>query len=306
MFNRMTRVGLALLGLFTCGGAALAEAPQVATDIAPVQSLVARVMEGVGAPRALVRPGASPHGYAMRPSEAGTLQEAEAIFWIGPELTPWLEGAIANLAAGASATRLLDAPDTHVLNLRSGTRFAAHDHEGEGHDHSDRDPHAWLDPQNAQLWLGVIAEHLAQIDPDNGETYRANAAAGQAEIADLTTELDAALAPVRGKPFVVFHDSLHYFEDRFGLTVAGAIALGDASDPGPARIAQVRGLVQDLGATCVLTEPAYNPALAATVTDGTDARLGEVDPMGSGIAPGASFYPTLLRTMTADLVQCLD
>lgn len=314
MFNRMTRGGLALaLGLLATAGVARAEAPIVATDIAPVQSLVARVMEGVGAPTVLVRPGVSPHGYAMRPGEAGALQEAEAIFWIGPELTPWLQGAIANLAADAAVTRLLDAPGTHLLKFRNEARFAPHDHadeaDADGHDpdHSGLDPHAWLDPRNAQLWLEVIAERLAQLDPGNAQTYRDNAAAGQAEIAQLADGLRDMLAPVRDTPFVVFHDSLHYFEDRFGLTSAGAIAPGDASDPGPARIAQVRDIVRDLGVTCVLSEPAYNPALAQTVMDGTvGARLVEVDPMGSGIAPGQAFYPALLRAMAADLLACLE
>ncbi len=289
--------------------ASRADVPSVATDIAPVQSLVARVMDGLGNPTVIVRAGASPHGYAMRPSEAAALQEADAVFWIGPALTPWLEGAIGTLAPGASVTPLLDTAGTNVLAFRSGARFGVHDHDAhddEADAHGGQDPHAWLDPRNAQVWLDEIAQQLGDLDPENAQTYRANADAARAEIAALEAEVETALAPIRNVPFVVFHDAFHYFEDRFGLTATGAIALGDASDPGPARIAAVRQTVLETGVRCVLSEPAFNPSLVQTVIEGTDARMSVVDPMGADIAPGAAFYPSLLRGVSAALVDCLE
>ncbi|MGR3700170.1 MAG: metal ABC transporter solute-binding protein, Zn/Mn family, partial [Roseovarius sp.] len=124
---------LAPLGLgLTLASGAMADAPRVATDIAPVHSLVARVMQGAGAPDVLVRPGASPHGYAMRPSEAAALEAADLVFWMGEGLTPWLEGAIDSLAAEAHVVALLGAADSRVLPFREGVEFAAHDH---GDDH---------------------------------------------------------------------------------------------------------------------------------------------------------------------------
>lgn len=315
MFNWIRQGLLAAAVLSTVGGTSRADVPNVATDIAPVQSLVARVMDGLGTPAVIVRPGASPHGYAMRPSEAAALQEAEAMFWIGPALTPWLEGAIDALAGRASVTPLLAAPGTNVLAFRSSDQFGPAGHEGHDHDagpdhdahgHEGEDPHAWLDPRNAQVWLGVIAERLAEMDPGNAQAYRANAEAGRAEIAALESELQDALAPVRDVPFVVFHDAFHYFEGRFGLVASGAIALGDASDPGPARIAAVRRTVQEMGVRCVLSEPAFNPSLVQTVLEGSDARTGLVDPMGSDIAPGVAFYPALLRSVAAALIGCLQ
>ncbi len=305
MFNRMKRITLAAGFFISVGpGWAQAEVPNVATDIAPVQSLVARVMGDLGTPSVIVRPGASPHGYAMRPSEAGSLQNADAVFWIGSALTPWLEGAITSLAPHASVTQLLEASGTHVLTFRTGAEFGPHDHEGD--DHGGQDPHAWLDPRNAQVWLDVIAKRLGALDPENAQAYRANAEAGRAAIAALEAELEQTLAPIRDVPYVVFHDALHYFEDRFKLAAVGAIALSDASDPGPARVAEVRRIVQGKGVRCVLSEPAFNPSLVRTVVEGSDARTALVDPMGSDIAPGAAFYPALLRSISAALTGCLE
>jgi zinc transport system substrate-binding protein len=77
----------------------MADVPRVAVDIAPVHSLVARVMEGVGTPDLILPPGASPHEYSLRPSEAAALQEADIVFWMGEDLTPWMEDAVETLAA---------------------------------------------------------------------------------------------------------------------------------------------------------------------------------------------------------------
>ena len=142
------------------GGTALADVPSVAVDIAPVHSLVARVMQGVGDPALIVAPGASPHEYSLRPSEAAALQEADLVFWVSPDLTPWLEGAIDTLAGSASVTELLEVDGTTELPFREGALFeahvhgdeehadAAHDHEEHaGHDHEEHaaDDHAGHD-----------------------------------------------------------------------------------------------------------------------------------------------------------------
>jgi zinc transport system substrate-binding protein len=337
--------------VLTSASTLAAEVPRVVTDIAPVQGLAARVMDGLGTPVQIVGPGASPHGYALRPSEAEALAGAEAIFWVGPELTPWLGQTIDTIAPEADVTALLHAPGTSVMEFRAGPRFdhggAGHDdgggagddhahgdeageehgedhgdHHGKehgaemmggdthdahahgGHDHSGEDPHAWLDPENGKAWLSAMAETLARIDPPNADAYAANAAEGRAEIDAAAQEVEAMLAPIMGARFVVFHDAYHYFEHHFGLAAAGAIAEGDASDPGPARIEEVRALIRDLSVTCVLSEPAFNPAFARTVIEGTGARSGVIDPLGGDITPGPDFYPALMRDVAARLVAC--
>ena len=116
---------LSLAALLSCGLPAMAEAPRVATDITPVQSLVARVMQGAGEADVIVSPGMSPHGYAMRPSEARALEQADLVIWMGAELTPWMEHAIETLAGDAAVITLLDNPETHTLPTRTGARFEA-------------------------------------------------------------------------------------------------------------------------------------------------------------------------------------
>lgn len=298
---------LSVFSTLLLSSAALADVPEVVTDIAPIHGLVARVMGELGAPELLVEPGASPHGYALRPSQAAGLQRADLVVMMGHELTPWLEGPVAQLATGAVVMELLDTQGTTVLSAREVAAFDPDDHQEHDHDHAHEgaDPHAWLDPRNAVAWLASIADALAELDPANAETYRANAAGGSAEIAAAQADAADRLAPLAEQPYVVFHDAFQYFEARFGLAGVGAISLSDATPPSAARVAEIRALVEAEGVVCAFSEPQFNPAILDTVTQGTGARLGTVDPVGATLSTGPGFYPALIAAITSDVAACL-
>ncbi len=143
------------------GSTAMADVPNVAVDIAPVHSLVARVMEGVATPNLIIQAGASPHEYSLRPSEAAALQEADLVFWMGEDLTPWLEGAIETLAGDAVVTELLEAEGTILFDFREGALFGPHMHEEEGelgHEH-DHEEHAHEDAHEEHAHEDEHEEH---------------------------------------------------------------------------------------------------------------------------------------------------
>jgi zinc transport system substrate-binding protein len=281
---------------------ALAGPPKVVADIPPVHSLVARVMQGVGAPALLLAPGASPHGYAMRPSEAALLQEAEVVFWVGPALTPWLERAVGALGR-AEAVSLLAAEGTVHRAWREGAVFGGHD----DHDHGDGDddPHAWLDPENGKAWLAAIAATLAAADPANAGVYHANAQEGAVEIDRASARIRDLLAPLRGAVFVVYHDGFHHFEHRFGFEAAGAVTGGDASAPSAARIDRLRTLLAGAEGACVFAEPRIPERALWPVTEGLEVGMGALDALGVAITPGPALYPALIEGIAASLAECL-
>jgi zinc transport system substrate-binding protein len=321
-------------------------------------------MEGVGEPALIVQPGASPHGYAMRPSEAALVQSADVVVWVGEDLAPWLVRSIETLGADAASLALLEVPGAVRLGFREGATFGSHDHDhvhsyvetaaadvhdhdddhdhdahaaeadydhdhdhgaeaadaghdheevagvddhdhDHGHAHDDVDPHAWLDPVNGKIWLDAIAAALAVADPVNASTYFQNAAAGKTELDALIAEIEADLAPLADRGFVVFHDAYQYFESRFGIEAAGAIALSSAAAPSPARVSEIKGAIEAINAVCVFSEPQFEPALVETVTEGTDARTSVLDPLGAALPLGPGLYPALLRNMRDSLVGCL-
>ena len=158
---------------------------------------------------------------------------------------------------------------------------------------------------NAHVWLGAIAEELSELDADNAATYRANAAAAQEALDEKIAGIQAELAPISDMKFIVFHDAYQYFENRFGLSAAGSISIGDASAPSPARIKEVQDKVKEIDVDCVFAEPQFNAGLVKTVLDGTDARSLVIDPLGVALTPGADFYAALMDEVANSFKACV-
>ncbi|ODT83462.1 MAG: zinc ABC transporter substrate-binding protein [Pelagibacterium sp. SCN 64-44] len=307
---------LAAAATLLLGGAASA-APDVVASTKPIHSLVAAVMGDLGSPGLIVKGAASPHTYSLRPSDAAALESADIVFWTGHGMELFLADALDTLAPGARVVELAETPGIALLPLREGGAFEPHSH-GDGHDHDhdhedhddhhhhdEGDMHFWLDPENAKLMVGEIAAVLAQADPDNAAIYAGNAGAEQARLDALIAEIEASLAPLAEKPFIVFHDAYQYFEARFGLEVAGTVTVSPDAMPGAARIDQLRAKVAELGATCVFAEPNFEPAIIRTIVEGTDAKPGILDPEGSTLTEGPDLYPNLLRGLATGLLDCL-
>jgi zinc transport system substrate-binding protein len=311
--------------------AAVAEVPRVVTDIPPVHSLVAQVMGDLGTPELLLDRGASEHSFQLRPSQAAGLQDAGLVVWVGPELTPWLDTALEAAPDSVPRLGLLAAEGTALLDYGAAEDHGhdhaeaagqdhdhdhdhghdhaeagaeAHDHDHD-HDHAGTDPHAWMDPGNAQVWLAAIAAELARLDPGNAATYAANAAAAAEAVAALDAEVSARLAPVAEAPLVMFHDAYGYLAAHYGLNIAGTVALGDAASPGAARLRDLQATVADGGAVCLFPEAQHDPDLLTQMAEGTGAIIGgTLDPVGSTMEPGAGMYADWLRAMAAAIASC--
>lgn len=317
-----SRLPLFFAALTAVPGLAQAAVPDVLTDIPPVQSLVAQVMGDLGQPGILLSQGSDPHDFQLRPSQARDLQNANLVFWIGPELEPWLERAIEGIEVKGETVELLESPGTyrrqfgendphdHAHDEHDAHEEAADAHEGEadaGHMHDGTDPHAWLDPANAEAWLDTIATQLGSADPENAATYRANADAAKARIEAMDAEISAELTPVAEKPFLVFHDAYGYFADHYGLTVAGALSLGDAATPGAAHLTELRKTATESGALCIFPEAQHDPKMVSQLVQDTPVKLGEaLDPSGSSLEYGPELYETLMRSMAQKLTSCLS
>jgi zinc transport system substrate-binding protein len=303
----LTRHTLPLLAILPL--TALADAPRVAVDIPPVHSLVAKVMGDRGKPELFIQPGASPHGYSLRPSEAQALDDADLVVWVSNDLTPWLSTPIANLADDAKHLELMRVSGINTFAYREGATFdvAEHEHEHEHeHHHKGEDPHGWLDPDNARRWLDAIAEQLGEIDPENAAYYYENAEKSQQELEALEHDINERLANSENTRYIVYHDAYQYFENAFDLTAAGAIAIGDASSPSPARIEAIQAVVHEEGIHCVFSEPQFNPQIVNNIFGDTDAYMGVMDPLGIGLTPGAGLYDALLNQMADEIQRCTN
>ncbi|KQI72407.1 zinc ABC transporter substrate-binding protein [Loktanella sp. 5RATIMAR09] len=316
---------LAALSVFP--SVALADVPRVMTDIAPVHSLTAQVMGDLGQPDVLLPPGADPHDYALRPSDAERLGTADLVIWVGESLTPWLEEPLETLAPQAPRFELLEVDGWTKLETRGiddhghedhghddhghddhGHDDHGHDDHGDehAHDHGDYDPHAWLDPVVAQTWVSAIAGELSALDPDNAATYSANAKATIAALAALEADLAAQLAGLSERAYILPHDGYQYFETRFGLTAQAAISGIDARTPGPAQIASLREEMTEQNVVCVFSDAEIGDRWATVVIEGTAAKTAEIDGVGVGLAAGPALYGQMLERLAAQFADCLS
>lgn len=296
-------------GLATFIHASAAAEPRVAVTSKPIHALVASVMRGVAAPEVLIEGAASPHTYALKPSDAQKLNRADVVFRVSEGFEPFTGKLFKALPKTAMAVTLEETPELNLLAKRTSATFDAHAH-GHGHKQyakkSGYDSHIWLDPNNANAIAARVAEVLAQRFPEYASKFQTNAETLRASIEALAAELEDALKPVRGKPFVVFHDAYQYFEQRFGLTAAGSITVSPDVAPSAKRLSDLRKKIASLGAVCVFAEPPFEPRLVATVTEGTKARSALLDPEGVTLAAGPELYSTLMRNLARGFKDCLD
>lgn len=305
--------GLALAALLALGlqaaRAADAGRVDVVVTIKPIHSLVAKVMEGVDKPLLLVDGGASPHSFALRPSQMQAVGKSAVLFRVSERLEPFTGKLVRALPQGVQVVSLVDAPGLRLLELRHTGTFEPHRHEDGDGEHAEdaehADSHIWLDPENAKAMVAEIARVLAAASPGDAPLFERNAARVTAEIDALEAKLSGELQPVRGKPFVVFHDAYQYFERRFGLDALGSITVSPESAPSARRLIEIRRKIKALGAVCVFGEPQFSASLVDAVAEGTGARTGMLDPEGALVEPGPNAYGELMGNLAAGFVSCL-
>lgn len=298
---------LTLLAAILCSAERLAADMRVTASIPPVHSLAAQVMAGAGTPRLLLPAGTSPHGFALAPSQARMLSDADVVLWVGPGLEAALAKSIATLSKGARVVALSSAPGLVRHPVRHLGDHGEGDGHGHAHDHAKAgdDPHYWLDPENAKVMAVAIAGVLSAADPARKELYTANAAAAQMNIDAMADGFQRRLASLKTRPFVVFHDAYQYLERRFGLTAAGILAVDPDRPPGARHIADLRARMTRLNVACLFTEPQFPSRLATALIEGTAARIGVLDPLGSGLTPGPDLYGAMMTANLRSIEGCL-
>lgn len=303
--SRLFSIFVAFVASFLLIGTAQAEV-KVLTSIKPLQLIAAAVQDGVAVPEVLLPPGASPHNYALRPSDVRKVQSVDLLYWIGPDM----EGFLPRVLSGRSQPSVA-VQDLPGLRLRHfGADNHSHAEEADEHDHDHRpgslDAHLWLSPLNARVIADKMAADLSAADPANAQRYQSNAKAFDERLDALDQRLKKRLANVEGKPYFVFHEAFDYFEDAYGLKHAGVFAVAAEVQPGAQHVAAMRKRLQEVGKTCVFSEPPLRPRLAETLVAGLPVKLAELDALGGYTPATAQGYEQVLEKLGNDLAGCLE
>ena len=330
---------LSFLTLFTSANAEI----KVVVSIKPIHSLASYLMEGVGTPNLIVDGYASPHGFAMKPSHAKMLQEADLIFWVGEGLENFLEKPLKSIAKKAEKIELLEIKGLQKLKFREKNIFDEHDdhghkedkhddhgHDDDGHkedDHDDHDhdkdghkeddhddhgheghAHGEYDPH---IWLDpinakVILNEMVEHLIENDEK---NASIYKSNLDKALKDIDKLISDIKSElnkeiSFIVFHDAYQYFEARFNVSVLGAFTVNTDVMPGAEQLSEIREIIEHDKVSCIFSEPQFNPDIINTVAKDMKIKTGVLDPLGATLNPGKDLYFDLIRNISKSFKGC--
>ena len=278
-----------------------AAAESVVVGIAPVHSLAQAVMGNTGQAALIIPPEQSPHSVRLHPSQARLLQNAKLLFYISEEFERFMPAALRSLPPSVRAVSVLEGID--LLPYRDEDRDHDDHDKHDDHGHGEYDLHAWLDPNRAKEIVDVIARELSALHPDKQETYQANARRLHEKLTELDTELKTILSTAQGRSFAVMHDAYQYFELRYGLENQLSIRDHDATASAK-RLLDFRRKSADI--TCLFGEKQIPLHQMRALIGGRDIKLGELDPLGADLTPGADLYFKMMRNLGRAFADCLS
>ncbi|HEX5056758.1 MAG TPA: zinc ABC transporter substrate-binding protein [Gammaproteobacteria bacterium] len=277
------------------------ETPSVVTTIKPLHALAGSVAGNILEPALLLHQQQSPHDYRLTPSAARLLGTSDLVVWVGPGLETQLAIPLQGLAPPERRLDLALRPEMKLLPLRGGGTW-----EGE-HEHAERadaDSHLWLDADNALAILDILQARLGKLDPAHAGSYRQNAARAASDIRAADAAIRQLLETARPRPYWVLHDSLQYFEKRYGLEGAGAIMVNPDRIPGAKRVLELRGQLRTQNIGCILYEERYGRRWIEVLIEDSNVKAIPIDPLGLELEEGADFYPKLLFNLAQQIAQC--
>ena len=319
MFKFIQKLPIALLFLLFAANTSANADIKVVTSIKPIHSLASYLMDGVGKPDLIVDGYNSPHAFAMKPSHAKMLQNADLIFWVGEDMESFLEKPLNSIAKKAEKIELMEIKGLNKLEFRERNIFEEHEDHGhdehkehghkedkhddhQGHAHGEHDPHIWLDPMNAKVILSEMAEHLIENDQKNEAKYKENLKKAHKDLDKLTKKVKSEL----NKNFksIVFHDAYQYFEKRFDINILGAFTVNPDVMPGAEQLAEIREVIEHDKVSCIFSEPQFNPDIIKAVAKDTNVATGVIDPLGATLDPGKDLYFDLIGNMSKSFKGC--
>ncbi|MGD0050488.1 MAG: metal ABC transporter substrate-binding protein [Vulcanimicrobiaceae bacterium] len=242
-----TRVlALVIAGALAVCSSASAASPRGPISVVTTISTFNSLVEGVGGNHVrvqnLVPVGASPEDYEPTPQDAVTLSQAQILVENGAGLESWLAGTLKNVPSNS----------LHVVIGAAGLQV------------KNDNPHLWMDPENAKVYVAKIRDALIAVDPEHATEYRKNATVYQAKLEALNDWIAAKIKtlPPSHRYMIVFHNAWQYYNDRYGITTLGFIEANPGQDPNPQQVAHLIDLARAHHVQAIFSEPEYSKKLA--------------------------------------------
>ena len=240
----------------------------VLVSVLPQAYLVERIGAEHVTAEVLVGPGQNPHTFEPTAKQLARLENVRIYFQAG---VPFEDTLLPKLRAGR--------PDLRIVDTRRDIKVLLppehdHDHEHQG----QMDPHVWLDPKLAKVQAGTICDELGRADPDNQQEYRRNLKDLQKDLDKLDDKISAALKPLKGRTFYVFHPAFGYFARAYGLKQKAVEVSGKS--PTAKQIAELIDQAKADGVRVIFVQPQFSQRASQAIAEQIDGAVVPLDPLG--------------------------
>lgn len=272
---------------------------QIAAAFYPLEFVAERVAGDLAEVTPLTKPGVEPHDLELSINQTAALQSADLIL-TEHGFQPAVDDAVEQDVKG----EVVDVEK--VVELRKAEEGHEEGHEDEHaegeeaaaedeHAHGESDPHFWHDPLLMAQYAEGVRDALVKADPDNAETYEANAKSLTEDLTKVDEEFKAGLANCKIKDVVVSHDAFGYL-DKYGLEFESIAGLTPDAEPNPAQLAEIGEHAKEHGVTTIFSERLVSTALADTLADDLGLKTAVLDPIeGLSADTEGEDYLSLMR-----------
>jgi len=306
---RTRTAALALIAL--CSLSTQALATNVVTSIKPLELLVRAVADDSLQITTLVPPGGSPHTYTMRPSQRRALQDADLIFWVGPDMESFLTRLLSGDEFHHKTVALADDDGDHdEAESDPDAEHGEHEHEadahGHHHDHRDgEDPHIWVDPLLALDMAREIHHQLSELEGADQDQLDRNLENFEESLKAAEQQIRTKLEPAHRLSLFAYHSAFVRFAEHYGLELEGVLTLNPELTPGARHIAEVQGQLRKAGHACLLTEPQFNRQWWQSITRSLDVTFSTWDPLATDIPLSRDGYIEFQNSIADSVLGCL-
>jgi zinc transport system substrate-binding protein len=228
------------------------------------------------------------HDYSLKPSDLKLLEKADVFIINGAGMESFLEDVLSQTS------------DLQIIEAAAGIPTIMEE-SGEAN------PHVWISLTNMETYVQNIAEGLADLDEENAELYRKNAALYSDKIEALRQEMHSELEGLQNKDIITFHEAFPYFAREFDLNIAAVVEREPGSEPTPKELADIIDVVRQTGIRALFAEPQYSSGAMETIADETGAVVYTLDPVvtGESVPEARDAYLDAMRRNMETLKEAL-
>jgi len=308
---------LAFIILFLLSPTLIAqERLQLVASVKPLQLVAHAIVADLGEVDLLIPPGASPHHYALKPSDIRVLQKADLVVWVGPDMELFLEKMLQRYDRPVLQLMKNDEDEHEVHHEEEHEAHHEHEHQASHdeaeeddadhhHHHGDVDPHVWMDP----IYMLEAAEHikemLQQQFPELSDKLEANYQAFKRDLLLADKQIKQQLTPYQSNGFVVFHDAFSLFVEHYGLNQRAYFTVDPAQTPGAKKLARIERILKEPDVRCVFVEPQFKAPIVERIVDDLPVNLGRLDPLATDVSL-AEGYVGYLNSLANSIETCLQ